>query len=128
MRQSFFYSRTPGHNPLLVGHWLRKSEQQGAALLDEDAFQSNLDFSDPSPKTFYVRSGSGNANLWNITEETPESYEGSFRGNTPAPWTSPYWVVECGEELIADHGDVWSPEAMEVYAGLYRLAAKNKGL
>ena len=34
---------------------------------------------------------------------------------------SDYWIMNCGNELIASHGDIWSTKTMEMYAGLYLL-------
>jgi len=36
---------------------------------------------------------------------------------------SDYWIMNCGKELIASHGDIWSTKTMEMYAALYRLTS-----
>ena len=35
---------------------------------------------------------------------------------------SAYWIVRCPAEIIRDHNDIWSQQAMDTYAALYRLA------
>jgi hypothetical protein len=36
---------------------------------------------------------------------------------------SAYWIMRCGKEIMRGHNDIWSLQAMETYAALFREAA-----
>jgi pimeloyl-ACP methyl ester carboxylesterase len=126
VKQWEFYKRTPGHNPFLVNRVLRKDPSgEPNGVKNGEAFERNLDFTTASPDRFHVSGDNREASGWTVVDKVPVT--GSFHGRTPDPWTkSPYWFVECDREIIKDHGDIWSPKAMDTYAGLYRLAEMRR--
>ncbi len=123
IRQSAFYNKTPGHQPLLINHWIVK--QPGANLPSDtshDAVMSaNLAANVTDHDRFFTSAGHLPAAVWRLEIESP-STPYSIGGKVPAMKDSDYWVINCDKEIISGHNDIWNPAAMEMYAGLFRAA------
>lgn len=136
--QAYYYRRTPGHNPLLVNRFIEQGKQpqkKRAVEKPSESLHDNLratgnifDF-DTSPREGEM------GGSWTIQfpPETAEYVEFSkFEGKLPVVWTkhgtehpwkeSAYWIVRCPREIITGHNDIWSQQAMETYAALYRIS------
>lgn len=128
IRQSEFYTKTPGHQPYLVNHWIvPEKEIAPASDAGTDAvFADNLSQDGKQdPYVFLTSKGKHPAAAWRITTHPP-CHPVTLNGLPLSMPDSDYWIMNCGEELIAGHGDIWSTTTMEMYAGLYRLAAHLK--
>ena len=84
-----------------------------------------------NPYVFYTSpKGLLPAAAWRVTNQTPGPPV-TLDDLPLAMQQSDYWIMNCGRDLIASHGDIWSTTDMEMYAGLYRLAtylkAQSKG-
>ena len=129
IRQWKFYLRTPGHQPYLVNHWI--IPETGMAPLRElssdQVFATNISRKTVhDPYVFYTATaGKKPAATWRITNKSPGTPV-TLDGLPLAMQSSDYWIINCGKALIASHDDVWSTADMEMYAGLYRLAAYLK--
>ncbi len=120
IRQSEFYSKTPGHQPYLINHWIvpEKGLLPKAGASSDDVFAANLTQQpNQDPYVFFT---SDPPAAWRVTEksQTPVTLDGL----PLSMQQSDYWIMNCGRDLIASHGDIWSTKTMEMYAGLYRLA------
>jgi len=127
IRQSEFYTRTPGHQPYLVNHWIVK---QDSGLVPTNAnaeaiFSANLS-TNKEPDLFFTSAAKYPAAAWKISRKSPDKPV-TLDGLPPAMADSDYWIVSCGKELIAGHNDVWSTTTMEMYAGLFRAAESRLG-
>jgi hypothetical protein len=130
VNQSWFYRRTPGHQPLLVDHWLkeysdeeyateRNQSANHAAVLDE-----NLDYQASTPLEFWAHRSGANGRLsrWKFTlQPTEADRDWSRKFGALAPSRCSYWFIRCDKRMIRDHNDIWSDTMMEVYVALYRL-------
>jgi len=134
IRQSKFYTKTPGHQPLLINHWIVRDNSipplSGAT--DDTVFATNITQKGivtrngmADPCVFYTSEGRHPAGVWRITSSPPGKAV-TLNGLPLAMQNSDYWIVNCDKDLIASHGDIWSTNDMEMYAGLYRLAAYLK--
>jgi len=122
VRQASYYSRTPGHNPLLVNRFIEKSARARGAGKPPDA-------------TIHSSIG-GKPAAWQLTfppaKRTVFDRFSSWHGKRPLVWTdpdrrypykdTPYWIVRCDKELISGHNDVWSQAAMDTYIEFHRLS------
>jgi hypothetical protein len=129
IRQSEFYTKTPGHQPYLINHWIVKEE---SALLPADpqaaaVFSANLSFAVKDPDVFFTSKAKYPAAAWRLTTK-PQGKPVEFDGMPPSMPDSDYWIVSCGKELIGGHNDVWSTTTMEVYAGIFRAVESRRGL
>lgn len=120
-----FYMKTPGHQPYLVNHWIvpEKKLAPKANASSEEVFAANI-----SQKTMedpYVFFTSDPPAAWRITNQPPGKPV-ALDGLPLSMQNSDYWIMNCGKDLIASHGDIWSTKTMEMYAGLYRLAVYLK--
>jgi hypothetical protein len=124
VNQSWFFRRTPGHQPLLVDHWLTRCGPAARGLDPRQVLEDNLDYETDQPLRFLAHlSGPGGAlNRWELTL-TPARADEKWNGKLGplAPSRCSYWIIRCDKQIIRDHNDVWSDTAMEVYAALYRL-------
>ena len=123
IRQSDFYTRTPGHQPYLINHWIVK---EPTAKLPADptpaaVFTANLATNSPQWNVFFTSKGKYPPAAWKITKE-PQGKPCTMDGLVPAMAQSDYWIVSCGKELSGGHNDVWSTTTMEMYAGISRAA------
>ena len=124
VHQSEFYKRTPGHNPFLISKWIIPRETPLPPLENESAFSANLKLEN-GEAAFYVtdRQDSSNKKSWKLVEaEDLDTPSFRYKGQEVTPFKTPYWFVRCEKELIANHGDIWSPQAMDVYAALFRFS------
>jgi hypothetical protein len=126
IRQSEFYTTTPGHNRFLINHWVVK----GDAPLPEDSssdavFRTNLSLAVSDPDLFYTSKSSYPAAAWRLVSQNPATAV-TLDGLPLAMQKSNYWIVSCGKELIQNHNDIWSQTAMEMYAGLYRAVQSRR--
>lgn len=129
VHQSVFYNRTPGHQPLLVDHWIvdQRASRASAPRDRQTVFNANLDYHAGDPFSFYAQSPKkpDEVKLWRLSRSPSEndrserkwaSQFGSLISNR-----STYWIIRCDNGIIRDHNDVWSDSAMQTYAALYRL-------
>lgn len=141
--QWYYYTHTPGHNPLLVNRFIEPLEmgitsQSAVRRGDEESlFQLNLQPKRRPAGTslqFHTTSHDPTAtDLWQITmpPETQRNLKWSlkYQNNKPVAWLkeahdSAYWIVRCPKEIIAGRNDIWSRQAMEMYAALYAIAVE----
>jgi len=127
IRQSDFYSTTPGHNDYLINHWIVK---ESASVLPADTspasvFRDNLSIAVKDPDVFITSRAKYPAAAWRLTG-TPQGKPITLGDLHPSMRTSNYWIVTCDKELIGGHNDIWSPTAMEMYAGLFRAVASRR--
>jgi hypothetical protein len=128
--QWYYYRRTPGHNPLLVNHWIVRAEGEAEPLREQTAMQQNLDLKRPTEianRTFHTspRKPGGRTNTWKIVDSPPDAKWSTYKGlrslsSIANASRSGYWIIRCEEEIIGGHNDVWSTQAMETYAALLR--------
>ena len=127
-----FYTKTPGHQPYLVNHWIVKdtnapmpADKSSAAL-----FSTNLSLSIPEKDRdlFFTSKAKHSAAAWRIVTNNPGTAV-TLQGMPLSMQDSDYWIMSCGGELISGHNDVWSVTTMEMYAGIFRaVEARRKRL
>lgn len=136
--QGYFYAHTPGHNPLLVNHWVTRdtSAAPESEMTEDDVLNANLrplaNTEDTLRFLTSERSEPGKTlpqQAWKIDWRVPP--EGAEwlkkEGREPVHVVqSAYWILRCGPEIIKDHGDVWNANAMEMYAAIYRLVHQRR--
>jgi hypothetical protein len=130
--QWYYYRRTPGHNPLLVNHWIVPAEADSEPMGEQTPMQQNLDLKRPAEitsRTFHTspRKPGGKTITWKIVDSPPDPEWSTYRGlrslsSIPNASRSGYWIIRCEKEIIGGHNDVWSTQAMETYAALLREA------
>lgn len=125
VNQSWFYRRTPGHQPLLVDHWLEECSQESAPPPDHATIlEENLDYQTENPLEFWAHTSGtrGTVRRWKLTLQ-PAVADRSWTREFPTlhPSRCSYWLIRCDKRVIRDHNDIWSDTTMEVYAALYRL-------
>jgi hypothetical protein len=132
VRQGYFYARTPGHNPLLVNHWVEEVNETPAASLEKDAvLNSNLDMGVTAASALSFMTSEREKHpqrRWRIVSTPPEDQE-QWRQEEeyePKGGQTAYWMLRCRPEIIKDHGDIWNANAMEMYAAIYRLVQKRR--
>lgn len=126
VNQSWFYRRTPGHQPLLVDHWLEEcSPPSNSPTSHAQVVEENLDYKTTKPLEFWARTSSGAKGAlrrWKFTlrpADADEDWAHKFGPLDPSKCS--YWLIRCNKRIIRDHNDIWSDSTMEVYAALYRL-------
>ena len=144
IQQSYYYRHTPGHNPLLVNRFIEPAADREAPPA-ADALQFNLLHAGQTPE--YVtspRKKGGRVRRWTITfPPTTKVFRDFSRYQTggssyrPVAWESnggayvnadtPYWIIRCPKEIIKDHNDIWSQQAMDTYAALYAISDAARG-
>jgi hypothetical protein len=127
IRQSEFYTRTPGHQRYLINHWIVKED---VSLLPKDTsadaiFTANLS-TNKQPDVFFTSKARHPASVWRLTTK-PQGKPVKLGDLTPSMPDSNYWIVSCGEELIGGHNDVWSTTTMEMYAAIFRAVESRRG-
>lgn len=127
IRQSDFYTRTPGHQPYLINHWIVKDASplpadQGPASI----FAANLSTTTGKRDVFFTSKAKHPASAWRLTTEA-QGKPVTLDGMTPSMADADYWIVSCGKELISGHNDVWSTTTMEMYAGIFRAVESRRG-
>ena len=121
VRQSYFYSRTPGHNPLLINRHIEKSTAPPLGP-DENPFEANMQTIPGAPWVFYTsaRKTSDPAEAWQLVRSSQQPIEPSV-GET---WRDKanYWIISTPGTLIRNHGDIWSQQVIEMMVALWRMA------
>jgi len=126
IRQSEFYTTTPGHNRYLINHWIVKADNTLPTDTSPDAvFRTNLSPAIADPDVFLTSKTKYPAAAWRLTNQ-PLGEPVTLNGLPLSMRKSNYWIVSCGKELIGSHTDVWSQTAMEMYAGLYRAVQSRR--
>jgi hypothetical protein len=118
IRQSKFYTKTPGHSRYLINHWI--VSDPNTAGCPEEVFSRNLSTKVADPKAFQTVNSDRRVLGWRITDQPPEGKGIRLGSMVPAMQLSDYWIISCGKELIRDHNDIWSSVTMELYAGIFR--------
>lgn len=125
VNQSWFYRRTPGHQPLLVDHWLEVcSQAPDPPRTHGEVLEQNLNYQTPNPLEFWAHTSGRNGILqrWQLTlEPAPADRAWAHKFGELQPSRCSYWLIRCDKRMIRDHNDIWSDTTMEVYAALYRL-------
>ena len=125
VQQSYFYERTPGHNPLLVNQWITNHpspppKDKWPANNHDAVLEHNLDSSQGTTNLFYTLDTKSGVTPWLITPEPVPPGWTDFKEHKPVQ-RGDYFIMRCGGRIIRGHGDIWSPTAMETYAGLIRM-------
>lgn len=137
--QSYYYRHTPGHNPLLVNRFIEPAAAAPAKAEGEGAkhLHANLRTDVVDPMTFITSPRKGGSIMtWSINfPPTTKEFQdfSQYKGRRPVAWTagkrgsylrkeSAYWIIRCPPEIIFDHNDIWSQQAMDTYAALYRIS------
>ena len=126
--QSYFYSRTPGHNPLLINRYVKRADLPPLHL-NQDPFEANIR---PVPGVvwaFYTsprNSTSHSAQGWQVVR-APEQPKDPTLGPS---WRDKanYWIISVPKPLIRNHGDIWSQQCMEMMVALWRMAETEGSL
>jgi hypothetical protein len=123
VNQSWFYRRTPGHQPLLVDHWLTESEAETKPPDGHPAvLEANLQTNEPLEFWAHISAANGSVRRWKLTLRTAKvDRRWANKFGCLEPSRCSYWFIRCDKRIIRDHNDIWSDTAMEVYAALYRL-------
>jgi pimeloyl-ACP methyl ester carboxylesterase len=121
IRQSDFYTTTPGHNKYLINHWIVKD---GTIALPVDVsaaavFRDNLSTETADPDVFITSEAKYPATAWRLSNK-PRGQPVTLQKLPLSMQTSNYWIITCDKELIGGHNDIWSPITMELYAALFR--------
>src|SRR5256884_196577 len=125
--QAYFYEHTPGHNPLLVDHWIVRAEPKDTQEPPPDndpvkVLAYNLNFATQTPEIFYTSLAKAQVPLgWKIGRNSVPQGWSQYEGRLPVQ-RGDYWIIRCDKPLIRGHNDVWSTATMELYAALFRLA------
>lgn len=138
IQQSYYYRHTPGHNPLLVNRFIEESEVPTsiAKATSSNQLRGNLLNSGKTLAfTTSPRKEGEPARQWriNFPPETKTFDEFSkYKAYRPVVWESKsgvytykdtaYWIIRCPKEIIKDHNDIWSQQAMDTYAALYAIS------
>jgi hypothetical protein len=125
--QAYFYEHTPGHNPLLVDHWIVKTTPTATTPPNDSQQILEANLSPPpvneSASVFYTSSKT-NVVTWNIGRVPDPPNWSQYHGYSPVRRGN-YWVIRCNGELIASHTAIWTENTMELYAALLRLTYAN---
>lgn len=130
VRERYFYRKTPGHNPLLVNHWVLPA---GTAPNQEvSAMEYNLSLRTANERFLTGQSANHPAGAWKIYSrpdalKKPDDNQWKYYKDVEiAPPDSDYWILRCGPDLINGHGDIWTQTTMDLYTALYRIAILKK--
>jgi hypothetical protein len=149
IQQSFYYRHTPGHNPLLVNRFIEPvddngSEPLGPAKSRGEYLHRNLREAGGSHTFVTSPRAGGKPSNWSINfpPQTPafdsfSHYTAKRSRYRPVVWEhsqpgvytrkeSAYWIIRCTKEIIKDHNDIWSQQAMDTYAALYAISRAPK--
>jgi hypothetical protein len=138
--QWYYYTHTPGHNPLLVNRFIEPAPRDISATREShgteegNLFHSNLRApartAGASFVFFTTARKQGHVNEWSVNMPPTTTHNkkwSQYEGQRPIAWRknerdNAYWIVRCPRDIIADHNDIWSQQAMEMYAALYGIA------
>lgn len=115
-----YYALTPGHNPFLINHQVQKDPSIAPPKLEDpdQIFGWNLSSHNP-PKVFFTRSnGDGAIQGWRLVDLTDQADAGTRAALKL--YASNYWIATVPPEIIRNHNDIWTPQCMEMLAGIYR--------
>jgi hypothetical protein len=142
IQQSYYYRHTPGHNPLLVNRFIEPSRTQtsDAQVAPTNQLRANLRNSRDALAFGTSPRKQGESPLqWriNFPPETKafdefSRYKTGNQTYRPVVWQTnsgcypykdtAYWIIRCTKEIIKDHNDIWSQQAMDTYAALYSIS------
>ena len=71
--------------------------------------------------TFYTELPDGTVQAWSIREPS-DPQANSETHEARKQYASNYWIATVPPEIIKDHLDIWSDPAIEMLAGIYRIA------
>jgi hypothetical protein len=149
IQQSYYYRHTPGHNPLLVNRFIEpsKTPTSDAQVASTNQLRANLLNSGRSLAFGTTPRKGETARQWRINfppETKPfnefSRYKTGNQTYRPVVWEknsgvypyrdTAYWIIRCTKEIIKDHNDIWSQQAIDTYAALYAisLALREKKL
>jgi hypothetical protein len=87
---------------------------------EDTLFSRNLSTDNPR-NTFYTNLPDGTVQSWIIRE--PSDLQANVEAQEARKqYASNYWIATVPTEIIKDHLDIWSDPAMEMLAGIYRIA------
>src|SRR3984893_13521028 len=117
-----YYDLTPGHNQYLINRLVeRTTGTVPTGLSTEDTlFSRNLRADNPR-NTFYTELPDRTVQAWSIREPS-DPQANSETHEARKQYASNYWLATVPTEIIKDHLDIWSDPAMEMLAGIYRIA------
>jgi len=128
IRQSVFYNRTAGHQPLLVDHWIvEDGKVEDGTATRQDIINHNLNYRTANPLEFLATPANRPKEIkrWKFSLQPADDDKAERKWAKQfgplEPNRSSYWFVRCNKRLIRNHNDVWSDTAMQLYAALYRL-------
>jgi hypothetical protein len=142
IQQSYYYRHTPGHNPLLVNRFIEPSRTptSDAQVAPTNQLRANL-LNSGKALAFGTspRKQGEAARQWriNFPPETKafnefSRYKTGGQTYRPVVWETKsgvyaykdtaYWIIRCTKEIIKDHNDIWSQQAMDTYAALYAIS------
>lgn len=141
IQQSYYYRHTPGHNPLLVNRFMEKSgtPASDAQMAPTNQLRANL-LNSGKTLAFGTSSRNGEpAKQWRINfPPQTNAFDKFSRYKThgdiyrPVVWEkkagvyvykdTAYWIIRCTKEIIKDHNDIWSQQAIDTYAALYAIS------
>ena len=118
--QSYFYSRTPGHNRRLINRYIDPSVLP-ALPAGEQPFEANVTPVPGVPCAFYTSPRSSSVKSPDGWKVVKASSHQPTPGDT---WRDKanYWIVNVPKALIRNHGDIWSQQCMEMMVALWRIA------
>ena len=140
--QSYYYRHTPGHNPLLVNRFIEplRTPTSDAQVASTTQFRANL-LNSGKTLAFSTspRKGGEAAKQWRInfppdTDAFKDFSRYKTGGQTylPVVWEkkadlyaykdTAYWIIRCTKDIIKDHNDIWSQQAIDTYAALYAIS------
>ena len=121
--QREYFTRTPGHNNLLISH--RADVAEGTAKLPTykytdkcseamlGAFQRNLSEPLTGPDDeirFITGADRSQQTLWKLRPEIPGKFQ------------TPYWIISVPREIMRDHGDIFNENSLALMARLFRVS------
>jgi len=127
MTAGAYYDYTPGHNPVLLSHWIvsKPCPKMPELSGDPEVFARNLSVNN-DPNIFYTYCDGG-PKAWALEPIPDEKRREMNHGLDPGPYPSNYWFVSEPGMIIHNHGDIWSEQCMEMLAGIYRIAVLQNG-
>lgn len=102
--EKYLLTHTPGHNEFLKTHEVLPLGS--IASPGGNPFEHNL--STREEMRFATEGTDGKWNVWEIRPAKQAS-------------RSPYWIVQVPKEIIAGHGDIFNPNALDMLASFFRL-------
>ena len=126
--QKTFFTHTPGHTPYLPSFdAYPTTDQPGGNLTSQEnewIFSRNLyptDFSSTSLRflawgdPFAKTEAPAHAQIWTLKPVPPVDHKATPFNDTP------YWIIRVPKAIIADHGDVWCPNSVNLLTSLVRI-------